>query len=320
VFDELGPGDEESGESENKSDDSSANKHMLCKETSKFDDKTQLHEYSAHPILVDLHLSSDQRRRRHAGNENIQDLTTNLESLTVQSEFGFPAVMTHHNKRCLPIHSSSRIGEKHHHNLSYYGSYGTKHLENSDKPAIPNHQWNCNKNQDLEVSDHPHVYQNTLQVLQHPDSHPISFLSNSSRRNSISGSENLSKTTALFCDFGDFNTQELPTNDNRENPIENNIDASFLNIDPSSVVQNTPVIGSSANGGHISSKIELLSTHNSVTEMPFCSPPSIFIRNTPNDILSLSTNSESHSNAQTCSTDDTVELTELIGWVRLYPW
>ena len=69
--DELGPGDEESGGSENKSDDSSVNNKVSKLEVSKFNGKDNFKDSLAHPILVDLHLSSDQRRRRHAGNENV---------------------------------------------------------------------------------------------------------------------------------------------------------------------------------------------------------------------------------------------------------
>ena len=177
--DELGPGDEESGESDNKSEHGSENKKVCNQEFSKFDGKPHSNDASAHPILVDLHLSSDQRRRRHAGNENIRDLASNLESLTVQSEFGFPSVMKNHSKRYLPNPTNRIMEEKHRHNFSYYDGFDGR-LPQNIKLLSPKHQV-----QDLEVSDHPHLYQNTLQALKPPENHLNSLFINSSRRNSI---------------------------------------------------------------------------------------------------------------------------------------
>ena len=179
--DELGPGDEENEELELNSDDDFSEKNDLSKgEVSNLVGNNQIDKSSIHPILVDLHLSSDQRRRRHAGAENVPDLTTNLESLTVQSEFGFPSSTGGHHKRYLPslnIGSKKKGQQKQNHNLSYYDNiYDYRQDGNKIQSS---------EDQELEVSDHPHLYQNTSQVFQHSDVNSSPFLSNSSRRNSI---------------------------------------------------------------------------------------------------------------------------------------
>ena len=177
--DELGPGDEDIEDIDDKSDDEVNVKNDLFKEEiSDLFGKSQIDKSSIHPILVDLHHSSDQRRRRHAGDENLQDITTNLESLTVQSEFGFPSVSGAHQKRYLPILNGGvkKKGHQHqNHNLSYYDNI-YDHSRDDLK---------TNKDQELEVSDHPHLYQNTQQVFQHHSVSSSPFLLNTSRRNSI---------------------------------------------------------------------------------------------------------------------------------------
>ena len=47
----------------------------------------------------------------------------------------------------------------------------------------------------------------------------------------FSGSENLSKTTALFCDFGDFNTQELLPSEDKDKLTNKRIGESFLTLE-----------------------------------------------------------------------------------------
>ena len=180
--DELGPGDEEeTGDDENRSEDSNLKKPTNgTQNVWERDDDHKFVGSSAHPILVDLHFSSDQRRRRHAGTDEVQDVTANLESLTVQSEFGFPSAMTNSVKRYLPLQSNNKT---HHHNLSYYDSFDRGELQNVK--LSKQKQCEYNTNQDLEVSDHPHLYQNTLQALHHPEAHSTSFYLNSSRRNSV---------------------------------------------------------------------------------------------------------------------------------------
>ena len=177
--DELGPGDEDIEDIDDKSDDEVNVKNDLFKEEiSDLFGKSQIDKSSIHPILVDLHHSSDQRRRRHAGDENLQDITTNLESLTVQSEFGFPSASGAHQKRYLPILNGGvkKKGHQHqNHNLSYY--------DNIYDHSRDDHK--TNKDQELEVSDHPHLYQNTQQVFQQHSVSSSPFVLNTSRRNSI---------------------------------------------------------------------------------------------------------------------------------------
>ena len=181
--DELGPGDEENEHNEDECKESNAQKR-ICKENDlAFDDFIQASESAVHPILVDLHLSSDQRRRRHAGNEFVHDLTTNLESLTVQSEFGFPSVLGTNNRRYHPIQSNMSHDQNHHHNMSYYSGHNNQCLEKDTLSKLK--LYKCSENQSLEVSDHPHLYQNTIQTLYHPESQPVSHVFNTSRRNSI---------------------------------------------------------------------------------------------------------------------------------------
>ena len=177
--DELGPGDEDIENLEDKSDDELIEKNDLFKdEISDLVGKGQIDRSSIHPILVDLHQSSDQRRRRHAGDENLQDITGNLESLTVQSEFGFPSNTGAHQKRYLPLLNGGvkkKGNQLHNHNLSYYDNIYDYGLEQNE----------INKDQELEVSDHPHLYQNTVQVFQNHNIKSSPFLQNNSRRNSI---------------------------------------------------------------------------------------------------------------------------------------
>ena len=189
--DELGPGDEESVELEEKSNDGDTNEknNVFKDEISDLVGKNQFDKSSLHPILFDLHASSDQRRRRHAGDDNVQDITTNLESLTVQSEFGFPSTTGNHHKRYLPTLNSGKKKsghQQHNHNLSYYDNINEYHSFDAKKPSSEQKgEWAYNKDQELEVSDHPHLYQNTIQVFQQPGINSNPFLQNPSRRNSI---------------------------------------------------------------------------------------------------------------------------------------
>jgi hypothetical protein len=139
--------------------------------------------YARHPILVDLHMSSDQRRRRHAGNEQVHDITNHLESLTVQSEFSFPVITNSVNKRQHLPPNNIGYNQNYHHNMSYYSGNNSSYLA-KDKLAEQK-VYESEQNQSLQVSDHPHVYQNTVQALSQSPTKPPSLLSNSIRRNSI---------------------------------------------------------------------------------------------------------------------------------------
>ena len=182
--DELGPGDEDSADIENSSAHSSVQKRTCREKVSKLEANKPYTDLSSHPILVDLHLSSDQRRRRHAGDEEIKNVTSNLESLTVQSEFGFPSVMSSGHKRYLPMGNVMGNDQKQHYNLSYYDSYDNRCSLGDNESKTQ--QYNFDSNQDLEVSDHPHLYQNTLQVLQdHKGPTSNSLFIDRSKRNSV---------------------------------------------------------------------------------------------------------------------------------------
>ena len=182
--DELGAGDEDSADIENSSAHSSVQKRTCREKVSNLEANKPCPDLSSHPILVDLHLSSDQRRRRHAGDEEIKNVTSNLESLTVQSEFGFPSVMSSGHKRYLPMSNMMGNDQKQHYNLSYYDSYDNRCSMGDNESKTQ--QYNFDSNQDLEVSDHPHLYQNTLQALQdHTGPSSNSLFIDRSKRNSV---------------------------------------------------------------------------------------------------------------------------------------
>ena len=159
--DELGPGDDTKDDAE----DEDESPHEYAKDV-KHDFKYILNQqHNAHPILLDLHASSDQRRRRHAGqevsnsgvNHEMQGLANNLESLTVQSEFGFPSTMQFNGR-----HSMMGLNQHHHYNMSYYHGHNSPYLVSD---SLAKHKSYEGQSQSLQVSDHPHVYQNTAQAM-----------------------------------------------------------------------------------------------------------------------------------------------------------
>ena len=183
--DELGPADEENEQKDDHNDIVEAfqeRKGDLRNDLK--DDHANPSSYSKlHPILVDLHACSDQRQRRHAGHDEMHSITNNLESLTVQSEFGFPTLVNTQSRRNHMLQSRMEHDQHHHHNMSYYNGQNSPYMHTDILPKDT--VYNRNQDQSLEVSDHPHVYQNTGEILHEPENRPASLLSSSIRRNSI---------------------------------------------------------------------------------------------------------------------------------------
>ena len=100
----------------------------------------------------------------------------------------------------------------------------------------------------------------------------------------------------MFCDFGDFNTQELLPNDETPTPTNHKIAVSFLNSSPSPQEHTELKMDNDKKSSLSKENVSRHHhRHHEVVHTPLSTPSSIFYRNTPHDLLSYSTNSEAQS-------------------------